>query len=390
MTMNRTITLTAVTLALLGSPAAWSQTTDSQARDLLIEQAARQVMQQNGIAGMAIAVTDHGVQRFYNFGVAAKDTGAPVTSDTLFELGSISKTFTATLATWAQAQGKLRLDAPIDSYLPALHDSRLGKVAVLHLATHTAGGFPLQVPDRVQDEQQLMAYFKAWQPQYLPGTHRSYANPSIGLLGVIAAKSLGLPFDQAMQQGLLPALGLSATWIKVPADKQSLYAQGYDRQDQPVRLNPGILADQAYGVKSSSADLIRFVEANIASHPPTSPLQEALRATHTGYFSFGPAIQALAWESYPPQADLSALLAGNSNDMALKTQPAQALRPPVPPAPGSWLNKTGSTNGFGGYVAFMADREWGVVILANRNYPNPERVRLAQTILNAADTPLVR
>lgn len=403
--MNRTITLTVATLASLSSALAWSQSNSAvaedraaieqadiqrAAQDRMIEAAARQVMQQSGIAGMAIAVTDHGTQRFYNFGVADKDTDVPVSSDTLFELGSISKTFTASLATWTQAQGKLKLDEPIDTYLPALSESRLGKIAVLHLATHTAGGFPLQVPDRVQDEQQLMDYFKAWQPEYLPGTHRSYANPSIGLLGVIAAKSLGRPFEQAMQQGLLPALGLSATWIKVPQDKQGLYAQGYDKQDKPVRLNLGVLADEAYGVKSSSADLIRFVEANMATALPDPQLQQALQATHTGYFKFGPATQALAWESYPAPINLPALLTGNSNEMALKTQTAQELMPPQAPTPGTLINKTGSTNGFGGYVAFVPDRKLGIVILANRNYPNPERVRLALAIFDAVDPTLSR
>lgn len=354
-------------------------------QDRVIQNAAREVMRKQGIAGMAIAVTDHGTERFYSFGVADKTSRQPVSNDTLFELGSISKTFTATLATWAQEQGKLRLQDDIGSALPALEGSRLGKIPVLHLATHTAGGFPLQMPDAVQDERQMMDYFRNWQPQYLPGTHRNYANPSIGLLGVIGAHALGQPFDQAMQQGLLPALGLTATFLKVPQAQQGLYAQGYDRQNAPVRVNPGVLADQAYGLKSSSRDLIRFLEANIRASQAQTPLQRALQATHKGYFSFGPATQALAWESYPAPIRLDDLLAGNAGEMVLKTQSVRELQPPRAPAAGTWINKTGSTNGFGGYVAFIPDRQLGVVILANRNYPNADRVRLAYRILKAVD-----
>lgn len=382
--MDRTFSLAVATCLGLSASPAWSQ---NQEQDRVIQEAAQQVMQQHGIAGMAIAITDHGTQRFYNFGVAAKDTGQPVSNQTLFELGSISKTFTATLATWAQAQGKLKLSERIDTYLPSLHDSRLGKIALLHLGTHTAGGFPLQVPEQVQNDQQLMAYFKAWQPEYLPGTHRSYANPSIGLLGVIAARRLGQPFDQAMEQGLLPALGLSATFLTVPPARQALYAQGYDRQDAPVRVNPGVLAHEAYGIKSSSSDLIRFVEANLKPDALAPALQQALKATHTGYFTFGPVTQALAWEYYAPPVNPEAVLAGNANSMALRTQPAVELDPPVPAPAGSWINKTGSTNGFGGYVAFIPERQLGIVILANRNYPNDERVRLAQQVLKALDKP---
>ncbi|KEZ66688.1 hypothetical protein C5I_0134035, partial [Pseudomonas syringae pv. syringae FF5] len=150
------------------------------------------------MAGLSIAVTRQGKQQFYTYGVASKATGQPVTRDTLFELGSISKTFTATLATWAQANGQLSLTQSIDSYIPQLQATRLGKVPVFHLGTHTAGGFPLQVPDKVQNTRQLMEYFKAWQPDYLPGTHRTYANPSVGLLGMVAARSMKLPYEQAL------------------------------------------------------------------------------------------------------------------------------------------------------------------------------------------------
>ncbi|RML44894.1 Beta-lactamase/D-alanine carboxypeptidase [Pseudomonas syringae pv. ribicola] len=168
---------------------------NAAALDTLVQTEARKVMQENNIAGLSIAITRHGKQQFYNYGVASKATGQPVSSDTLFELGSISKTFTATLATWAQANGQLSLTQSIDTYLPQLRDTRLGKIPVFHLGTHTAGGFPIQVPEKVQNSRQLMDYFKAWQPEYLPGTHRTYANPSIGLLGVITARSMNMPFQ---------------------------------------------------------------------------------------------------------------------------------------------------------------------------------------------------
>src|SRR5690606_25894083 len=85
-----------------------------------ISQAAEQVMREYKVPGMAIAVTDHGKQTFYNFGVASKTTRQPVTSDTLFEIGSVSKTFTATLATYAQTLGRLSLDDSPAQHLPYL------------------------------------------------------------------------------------------------------------------------------------------------------------------------------------------------------------------------------------------------------------------------------
>ncbi|EKG31223.1 class C beta-lactamase [Pseudomonas avellanae] len=356
---------------------------NSAALDTLVQTEARKVMQENNIAGLSIAITRHGKQQFYNYGVASKATGQPVSSDTLFELGSISKTFTATLATWAQANGQLSLTQSIDTYMPQLRDTRLGKIPVFHLGTHTAGGFPIQVPENVQNTRQLMDYFKAWQPDYLPGTHRTYANPSIGLLGVIAARSMNMPFQEAMQQRLFPALGLNSTYVSVPDDKQVLYAQGYNKLDEPVRVSPGILAAEAYGVKSSSRDLIRFVEANIGLGQHDAPLQRALSDTRIGYFKVGGMTQDLVWEQYPTPIRLDMLLAGNASAM-LNTQKAEAIEAPLAEQPTAWVNKTGSTNGFGGYVAFIAERQIGIVILANKNYPNEERVKLAYRILQHA------
>lgn len=132
-----------------------------------------------------------------------------------------------------------------------------------------------------------MAYFKARQPEYLPGTHRTYANPSVGLLGMVAARSMKMPFEDALQQRLFPALGLNSTYVTVHGEKQALYAQGYNKLDEPVRVNPGPLAAEAYGVKSSSRDLIRFVEANLGLGHYDAPLRQALNDTRIGYFKVG-------------------------------------------------------------------------------------------------------
>jgi beta-lactamase class C len=350
--------------------------------DVAVTDAAKAVMQQYNIPGLAIALTVDGQQHFYNFGVAAKDTQAKVSSDTLFELGSISKTFTATLATLAQVNGRLSLNDHPGQYLPQLKGSAFDQVTLMNLATHTAGGFPLQVPDAVQNTEQLMAYLQAWQPQYPAGSKRTYANPSIGMLGMITAKAVNKPFAEAMEQDLLPKLGLSNTWLTVPASKMPLYAQGYDKQDLPVRLQGGVLGTEAYGMKSSATDMLHFVEANMATAKVDEPIRQALAQTHAGYFKVGAMTQALIWEHYVYPASRETLLEGNSNKMAYETQPVTAINPPIAPLQNAWINKTGSTNGFGGYVAFVPEKKIGIVILANKNYPNAARVKLAYGILS--------
>jgi beta-lactamase class C len=353
--------------------------------DKLVHDAAQSVMQQHNISGLAIAVTANGQQQFYNYGVASRQTDQKVTRDTLFEIGSISKTFTATLATYAQASGQLSLTDNPGRFLPQLKGSELDKVTLINLATHTAGGFPLQVPDNVQNNEQLMGYFSSWQPQFAPGTHRTYANPSIGLLGMIAARSLNIPFEEALETRLFRKLGMHNSYINVPSSKMSLYAQGYNKQDAPVRVNPGVLAAEAYGVKTSASDLIRFVEANLGLVETDASLTRAITETHTGYFKLGSMTQDLIWEQYNYPVKLDTLLEGNSDKMIYESQAATELTPPMPAQQAVWINKTGSTNGFGGYVAFIPAKKLGIVILANKNYPNESRVRLAHQILSKLD-----
>jgi len=372
---------------LAGVPAACAASPPAAASaDSIVRHAAQAFMREQNVPGLAIALSIDGRHTFYTFGVASETTRQPVTRDTLFEIGSISKTFTATLAAYAQATGKLSLRDPVERHLPELAGSRFGALPLFHLATHTAGGFPLQVPDDIADTAQLLRYLNAWQPRYAAGTRRTYANPSIGMLGVIAARSLRMPFEPAAQ-ALYARLGLHDTYLAVPAAAQARYAQGYNRQDAPVRLNPGVLADEAYGVKTSTRDLLHFVDLNLGSPRAAPPLDRAIAATHTGYFKVGRMTQGLVWEQYAYPATLDTLLRGNAPAMALQDQPAVALDPPLPARRDVLVNKTGATNGFGAYVAFIPARRIGLVILANKSHPNDARVRLAWRILEAVAPP---
>lgn len=384
--MKMSCKLSAMTLSLVGlcafANAALAQNPEP-ALDAAVQDGARKVMQAYAVRGLVIAVSVNGKQHFYNFGVASKATKEPMSPDTLFEVGSISKVFTATLATYAQAKGQLSLNDTVAKYEPELEGTPFGKITLTHLATHTAGGFPLQLPDSVQNQSQLMSYFKDWKPVYPTGTQRSYANPSIGMLGQIAAKSMNMPFTQAMEQQLFPALGLQSTYLTVPADKMGVYAQGYNKQDEPVRLNPGVLGNEAYGVKTTARDLIHFTELSLGQGDASPTIRQALADTRVGYYRIGPVIQDLIWEQYAYPVELKSLLVGNSDKMAYENNGAIALNPPLAPQQAVWINKTGSTNGFGGYAVMVPSEQKSIVILANKNYPNSARVELAYEILKA-------
>lgn len=347
----------------------------------ITDAAIKPVMEKNGIPGLAVGISVDGENHVFTYGVMSKSTGQPVTPQTLFELGSISKTFTVTLSTYAETQGKLSLSGKVEDYLPSMKGKPFGDVTLMHLGTHTAGGFPLQVPDSVKTEPQLLAYLKAWKPAYKAGTHRTYANPSIGMLGYVTAKAMGQSYDSAMQDVLFPALGLKSTFTVVPNVKMADYAQGYKRTGEPARMTPAILSSEAYGVRSTATDMIRFVNANMGLEKLDGKLQQAIANTHTGYFSVGAMTQDMIWEQYAHPAALKTLIETNSGAL-LKTVPVSEISPPMKPRGDVFINKTGSTNGFGAYVAFIPEQKLGIVILANKNYPNEDRVAVAYEILN--------
>ena len=349
----------------------------------VVSGAVHPVLQKYRIPGMAVGIVAGKSSYVLNYGATATDTRKPVTDSTLFELGSISKTFTATLAAYAAVRGDLSLSDPAGKYLRVLRGSKFGDTTLLELGTHTPGGLPLQVPDGIQSIDQLMQYFRQWQPAYAPGTYRTYTNPGIGTLGLIAAKSMHARFETLMERQLLPALGLRNTYIHVPSARMADYAEGYTSNGSPIRMKPGVLSAEAYGIKSTAADMIRFLRANMGLVPLDPQLEHAITATHTGYFEAGVMTQDLIWEQYPYPVDLRRLLAGNSAAMLYEATPVSRISPPERPRQDVWINKTGSTNGFGAYVAFIPAKQLGIVILANRSYPIDARVTAAYQILTA-------
>ena len=373
----------AACVAVFGASHCVAAAQTDQPIETIVNDAIRPVMQAQGIPGMAVAITLNGKQHYFNYGVASKETGRPVAKDTLFEVGSVSKTFTATLAAYAQATGKLPLSDKASQVLPTLRGSAFDSISVLQLGTYTAGGLPLQFPGDADHQDKMLGYFKQWKPTYAAGTHRQYSNPSIGLFGYLAAQSMGASFDELMEKTLLPKLGLKHSYLKVPQDQMGLYAQGYNKDNKPVRVEPGALDSEAYGVKTSASDLLRYVEANMNPTSLEKPLQQAIATTHTGYYTLGEMTQGLGWELYNYPVTLDTLLAGNSSQMAVEAHEVQWLNPPQPPRETVLINKTGSTGGFGAYVAFIPAKDIGIVILANKNYPNPERVKIAHKILSA-------
>ncbi|CAK7078610.1 class C beta-lactamase [Providencia alcalifaciens] len=338
------------------------------------------LMKQQQIPGMSVAISIEGKHYFYHYGVLSKQNKAPINNNTLFEIGSLSKTFTATLAAYAQEQGKLDFSQKVSHYLPELTDSAFDHITVMNLATHTSG-LPLFVPETITNSAELISYYQHWLPEKTIGEYRSYSNLGTGLLGIVTAKQLKMPFEQAMEKLMLPSLGLKHTYIHVPKHQMKNYAQGYNKKDHPARVAPQILDAESYGLKSTAKDLIRFLDINMQTVKVAKSWQEAVEDTHTGFYLTDSFVQDMMWESYPWPVSLSQLHQGNRDEMALQPQKIEAIKPAMPPETRAFYNKTGSTNGFAAYAAFIPEEQIGIVILSNKWYPISDRITAAYQLI---------
>lgn len=370
--------------ALLVALSASSSAADLSSQDIAsrVKNIITPLMEQEGIPGMSVAVLYKGRPQYLNFGVADTASDRRVTENTLFELGSVSKTFTGVLAGVMMRNSQLHLNDPVQKYWPALKGPQWQAIKMVHLATYSAGGMPLQLPASVTDQDTLLTYLQQWQPDAAPGTQRRYSNVSLGVLGYLMIKG---EFEEAMQKNVFTPLRLTRTFYRVPASMMFDYAWGY-KDGQPVRVSPGMLSAETYGVKSTARDMMTFMQANANPNGLSSGntvLRNGMITAQSRYLTAGKLSQGLGWESYPWPMATQTIVDASDNNMALQAQPATLLNPPKPADRASWIHKTGSTNGFGAYIAFIPQLNSGVVMLANKNYPNPARIKAAAAILEA-------
>lgn len=376
----------AVSCALVigcGLPTALHASDESGRVATAVDRVVQPLMKEHDVPGLAVGVTAGGKQHFFYFGTASKETSAPVNADTLFEIGSISKMFTATLAGYAQAQGKLSLTDHPGQYMPALRDSALDKASLINLGTYTAG-LPLHLPNAIKTPAEMESFIETLKIKAAPGTIRLYSNPSAGLVGYVAARALNGQFTDLMETQLLPKLGVRGCYIRVPQVRTQDYAQGY-KGNTPRRMGQAVFDAEAYGLRCTASGLLRFVEDNIRPDALEPALRRAVESTQFGYFQVGGTVQGFVqgfgWEQYPWPVPLKRLLAGNSNDMIFKPNAATKLDPPRAPSGPTFFNKTGGTAGFSAYAAFVPAQRIGIVILVNKSIPAPARVTAAHAVL---------
>jgi CubicO group peptidase (beta-lactamase class C family) len=222
------------------------------------------------IPGVAVAVWADGIQTYACYGVTSLEDPRPVDEHTLYSLGSISKTFTATAMMRLVAQGKIDLDGPVRRYVPELvlpNEQWTSEMTVLNLLNHTAGlDWRLIVDTGDGDDAlaQFVARLAGLEQLAPPGTRTSYSQVGYNLAGRIIEKVTGLTFERAVGVLVLEPLGLKDTLYAMGdimarpavamghnADENGQYSIARQWKDNRAN-NPG------GGVASSVADQLRW------------------------------------------------------------------------------------------------------------------------------------
>ncbi|EQA7746808.1 ADC family extended-spectrum class C beta-lactamase [Acinetobacter baumannii] len=346
----------------------------------LVDQNFKPLLEKYDVPGMAVGVIQNNKKYEMYYGLQSVQDKKAVNSSTIFELGSVSKLFTATAGGYAKNKGKISFDDTPGKYWKELKNTPIDQVNLLQLATYTSGNLALQFPDEVKTDQQVLTFFKDWKPKNSIGEYLQYSNPSIGLFGKVVALSMNKPFDQVLEKTIFPALGLKHSYVNVPKTQMQNYAFGYNQENQPIRANPGPLDAPAYGVKSTLPDMLSFIHANLNPQKYPADIQRAINETHQGRYQVNTMYQALGWEEFSYPATLQTLLDSNSEQIVMKPNKVTAIskEPSV-----KMYHKTGSTTGFGTYVVFIPKENIGLVMLTNKRIPNEERIKAAYAVLNA-------
>lgn len=174
-------------------------------------------MRKAGIPGAAVAVVvGDRVVWTAGLGVANAETQAPVTADTLFQIGSVTKSFTAAALLTAASEGRLALDRPVSTYVKGLTPC-VGAPTLTQLLSHTGG--LIDEPDEFgpQGEDGLGAYQRTWTSEYCllpPGRAFSYSNSGFALAGLALQEADGKPFADVMKARVLTPLGMTRTTFR--------------------------------------------------------------------------------------------------------------------------------------------------------------------------------
>lgn len=337
------------------------------------------LMQRYQIPGAAVGIVDHNKSYIYVLGVANKSNNVPVTNRTIFEVGSVTKLFTALLFV-AAADDRRQLYDPLTKYYPELNKNPyLKKITMEELLTYTSG-LPFTLPENITTLEQAQNYFLQWQPTNPIGTQWQYSNVGIGLVGIALQNKEHKSIFQLYKQHILNKLNMTSTNLEVYKQFEPYFAQGYKEDGKTAPHSSIGLFPAAGDLKASIQDMSKFLA--VAAGLPGTPLnlRQGMKNTQIPRLEIGAGTQqGLVWQIH------------SLRDKNLLNEPEKMDLGPLPVKQlakkqqvfddNKLIDKTGATEGFRAYVAVIPSRQLGIVILLNKYIPNGAIVNTGRKIM---------
>lgn len=298
--------------------------------------------------GLVLGVMEaDGSTRIVSYG----DPGAgakPLSADSVFEIGSVTKVFTTTLLADMVTKGEVTLDAPAQTYAPAgmTLPVRNGKPITLANLGEQNSGLP-RLPDnldlsKVDMTNPYAAYTTSMLNDFLgiyqlprdPGASFEYSNLGMGLLGNLLANRAGQSFEDLARTRILDPLSMTSSGITLTPSMQANLAKGHDAAGQPAANWDLPSLAGAGALRSSMTDMLKFLDANLGE--PKNDLERAMRLAQQPRFRISDNAQiGLGWIT-------------------------------ITTARGDFIYHDGGTGGYGAIVAIDPKRNVGLVLLGNR------------------------
>jgi D-alanyl-D-alanine-carboxypeptidase/D-alanyl-D-alanine-endopeptidase len=308
----------------------------------------------NKNAGMVIGIVDEHGSQVFAAGKLDNGTDQQVNGDTLFEIGSITKTFTVLLLVDMVKRGEMKLDDPVENYLPKTVKvpSRGGKkITLLNLAAQDSA-LPFDGTNMTRRDPKnifadytadnLYTFLSGYTLPQDPGAEFRYSNAGMALLGNAIERKAGRDFESLVRERICASLHMDSTYVAVPAGLKPRLATGHD--DDGDR-HPGMILQviiPAGGIRSTANDMLKYVSANIGLQPSDlTPLMQKMQPIRhrESLDSVGGSMGATAMPWY---------------DLRAYQKPDMDFR-----------GHGGGTAGFSAYAGFDLKRRRGVVVLAN-------------------------
>jgi CubicO group peptidase (beta-lactamase class C family) len=253
------------------------------------------------VPGVAVGILHDGEEHVAGFGVTNVDHPLAVDGDTLFQVGSITKTFTGTVVMRLVEMGRLDLDAPVRTYLPDLQvgsDEVAARVALRHLLTHTAGWVGDVFDDDLRFGDDALARFvtaMAEVPQQTPlGALWSYSNSGFCLAGRVIEVVTGKPYEAVVEEFVLTPLGMAGSHFGAWNVITHRVAAGHHvRNGTPVVARPWALSRSAHpsgGLVSTVRDQLRYARFHLGDG--TAPDGTRLLSAKTMALMQSPLVEA--------------------------------------------------------------------------------------------------